>query len=142
MGGRGAGKTRAGAEWVRERALGLHDGSGDRPPVRIALVGPTHAEARSVMVEGVSGLLALDWADGERPVFESSRRLLTWPNGSLAQIFTAEEPDGLRGPQFGAAWCDEVCKWRYARQTWDMLQFGLRLGERPRRWQPCTNEAG
>ena len=132
MGGRGAGKTRAGAEWVRERALGLHDGPFDKPPLRIALVAPTYAEARSVMVEGVSGLLSLNWGDDERPVFESSRRLLTWPNGSQAQIFTAEEPDGLRGPQFHAAWCDELAKWRHARATWDMLQFGLRLGETPR----------
>lgn len=106
MGGRGAGKTRAGAEWVRERALGLHDGARDKPPVSIALVGPTQAEVRSVMVEGVSGLLSLNWDDGDRPVFESSRRLITWPNGSQAQIFTAEDPDGLRGPQFHAAWCD------------------------------------
>lgn len=106
MGGRGSGKTRAGAEWVRERALGLHDGVGDKPPVRIALVAPTLVEARSVMVEGVSGLLALDWAAEERPVFEVSRRLITWPNGSQAQIFSAEEPDSLRGPQFHAGWCD------------------------------------
>ena len=78
IGGRGAGKTRAGAEWVRERALGLHDGAGDKPPVNIALVGPTYAEARSVMVEGVSGILSLNWSDGDRPMFESSRRLITW----------------------------------------------------------------
>jgi phage terminase large subunit-like protein len=106
MGGRGSGKTRAGAEWVRERALGLHDGAGDKPPLRIALVAPSLIEARSVMVEGVSGLLSLDWAEADRPVFEASKRLITWPNGSQAQIFSAEEPDSLRGPQFHAGWCD------------------------------------
>ncbi len=132
MGGRGAGKTRAGAEWIREHALGSHDGRNDKPPLRLALVAPTYGEARSVMVEGVSGLLSLDWADHERPEFEPSKRMLTWPNGTVAQIFTAEEPDGLRGPQFHAAWCDELAKWKNLQTTWDMLQFALRLGQRPR----------
>jgi phage terminase large subunit-like protein len=128
LGGRGSGKTRAGAEWVRkltERAVAVST------PVRIALVGPSYAEAREVMVDGVSGLNALRWR-GERPQFISSRRLLTWSDGSTAHLFSAEDPEELRGPQFDAAWCDELGKWRNAQDTFDMLQFGLRLGERPR----------
>jgi phage terminase large subunit-like protein len=124
LGGRGAGKTRAGAEWVR--ALALAD-----PKARIALIGETEHEAREVMVEGVSGLLAVH-ARGERPDWVSSRRRLHWRNGAVAQVFSAEEPDALRGPQFSAAWMDELAKWRHAEATYDMLQFGLRLGERPR----------
>jgi phage terminase large subunit-like protein len=130
LGGRGAGKTRAGAEWVRAAALGLppHDG---KPVGRIALVGETEHEAREVMVEGVSGLLAVHHRS-ERPAWISSRRRLEWANGAVAQIFSADDPDSLRGPQFAAAWADELAKWRYADATFDMLQFGLRLGERPR----------
>ena len=129
MGGRGAGKTRSGAEWVRAQALGIEP-LGERPVARIALVGETIADVRSVMVEGVSGLLSVH-APHERPVYEPSKRQLTWPNGAIAQLFSAEDPDGLRGPQFGAAWCDELAKWRYADKTWDMLQFALRLGAAP-----------
>ncbi len=130
LGGRGAGKTRAGAEWVRGQALGIEPFA--REPVgRIALVGETHHDARSVMVEGVSGLLAIHPA-GERPAFYASRGELVWPNGAIAQLFSAEDPDALRGPQFGAAWCDELAKWRRTREVWDMLQFGLRLGDMPR----------
>ncbi len=129
LGGRGAGKTRAGSEWIRARALGLAPAHG-RPARRIAIVGETIGEARAVMVEGVSGLLAIHPAH-ERPTFEPSNHRLVWPNGSVAQIYSAENPQGLRGPQFDAAWCDEIAKWRNARQTWDMLQFGLRLGELP-----------
>ena len=130
LGGRGAGKTRTGAEWVRGMALGL-PGFSKRPMTRIALVGETLEDVRSVMIEGESGLLAIH-PKHERPHFESSKRLLTWPNGSIAQMFSGNRPDGLRGPQFEAAWCDELCKWRYPQETWDMLQFGLRLGEKPR----------
>jgi phage terminase large subunit-like protein len=130
MGGRGAGKTRAGAEWVRAMALGLWPGEGQRAE-RIALVAPTFDEARLVMIEGKSGLLAIH-PDGERPQYRPSRRELTWPNGTVAQIFSAEEPDGLRGPQFDAAWCDELAKWPRAEASWDMLAFALRLGESPR----------
>ncbi len=129
IGGRGAGKTRAGAEWVRAKALG-EPPIGRVPARRIALVGQTIADVRSVMIEGVSGLLAIH-GDADRPKFEPSKRLLTWPNGAVAQIFSADEPDGLRGPQFDAAWCDEVCKFRHANATWDMLQFGLRIGDHP-----------
>ncbi|MGD9866732.1 MAG: phage major capsid protein [Hyphomicrobiales bacterium] len=123
LGGRGAGKTRTGAEWVRARAK--------RAGERIALVGGTLGEVRSVMIEGVSGLMAVH-APGEHPKFEPSKRQLVWPNGAIAQMCSAEEPDGLRGPQFSSAWCDEACKWKHAAETWDMLQFALRLGDRPR----------
>jgi phage terminase large subunit-like protein len=122
LGGRGAGKTRAGAEWVNDRA---------RDPIRIGLVGATAADVRSVMVEGDSGILntAPGW---NRPTFESSRRRITWPSGAEATLFSAEEPDRLRGPQFHAAWCDELAAWERDQETWDMLQFGLRLGKHPR----------
>ena len=129
LGGRGAGKTRAGAEWVKAIALGIWEpfiGKAER----IAIVAPTFAEARLVMIEGKSGLLAIH-DENERPRFEPSKRQLTWPNGCVAHVFSAEEPDGLRGPQFDAAWCDELAKWKHAGAVWDMLQFALRLGERP-----------
>jgi phage terminase large subunit-like protein len=129
LGGRGAGKTRCGAEWVRAQAQGLSPLAA-APAQRIALIGPTIGQVRSVMVEGVSGLLSLH-AAGERPQFEPSLRRLVWPNGTVAEMFSAEQPDSLRGPQFDAAWCDELAKWRYPDATWDMLQFGLRLGEAP-----------
>jgi phage terminase large subunit-like protein len=124
LGGRGSGKTRAGAQWVRELAL-------KDPAARIALIGETKHDAREVMVEGVSGLLAVHRAD-ERPQWLPTRQRLEWRNGAVAQVFSAEEPEGLRGPQFSAAWLDELAKWRQAEATFDMLQFGLRLGERPR----------
>lgn len=130
LGGRGAGKTRAGAEWVRGVALGLAEFS-ERPLGRIALIGETHNDVREVMIEGVSGLLAIH-PRAERPNWIAGRRQLVWGNGAIAQIFSAEEPESLRGPQFDAAWCDELCKWRYADETFDMLQFGLRLGRNPR----------
>ena len=129
LGGRGAGKTRAGAEWVRAKALGIPP-VGERQATRIALVGETFADVRRVMIEGVSGLLAVH-ADDERPQYEASKLQLVWPNGSVAQIFSAESADSLRGPQFDAAWCDELAKWREPEAVWDMLQFGLRLGEHP-----------
>lgn len=130
MGGRGAGKTMTGAEWIRYQALGRQP-IATAPATRIALVGPSLREARAVMVEGVSGLLAVH-ADHERPEFYASLNKLVWPNGSIAQIFSAEDPESLRGPQFNVAWCDELAKWNNLRQAWDMLQFGLRLGHRPR----------
>lgn len=130
LGGRGSGKTRAGAEWVRAEAEALArcGGAGNG---RIALVGETLDQVRSVMVEGVSGLLAIHPPD-MRPRFEFSKRQLTWPSGVVAQIFSAEDPESLRGPQFAAAWLDEIAKWRRAEEAWDMLQFGLRLGPMPR----------
>ena len=130
LGGRGAGKTRCGAEWTRCQAQGLRP-LADAPASRIALIGPTIAQVRSVRVEGISGLLSIH-ADGGRPNFEPSLRRIVWPNGAIAEMFSAEQPDSLRGPQFDAAWCDELAKWRYPQETWDMLQFGLRLGEAPR----------
>ncbi len=130
MGGRGAGKTRAGAEWVRSLALG--PAAPDRARSgRFALVGETFGDVRDVMIEGVSGLLSVH-RDVERPDWKPSNRRLTWPNGAVAQVFSAEDPESLRGPQFEAAWCDEIGKWRHGGETWDMLQFGLRLGDHPR----------
>lgn len=130
LGGRGAGKTRTGAEWVRGLALG-YPGFADAPVGRIALVAETLDDARHVMIEGPSGLLSLK-PEGARPTWSPSLRKLEWPNGAVAQVFSAEDPDSLRGPQFEAAWADEVAKWRHVEETWDMLQFGLRLGARPR----------
>ena len=130
IGGRGAGKTRAGAEWVRAQALGLAP-LADGPVTNIALVGETEHDVREVMIEGVSGLLAVHRRD-ERPTWLPSRKRLEWSNGAVAYAFSAEDPESLRGPQFGCAWSDEMAKWRYAEATFDMLQFGLRLGSQPR----------
>ncbi|GGF53059.1 DNA-packaging protein [Azorhizobium oxalatiphilum] len=140
LGGRGAGKTRAGAEWVRGLALGRPP-FADRPVGRIALIAETMADVREVMVEGVSGLIAIHPA-GERPVFEATRRRLVWPNGAVAQGFSAEDPESLRGPQFEAAWLDELAKWRRGEATFDMLQFGLRLGDWPRQMVTTTPRPG
>jgi phage terminase large subunit-like protein len=129
IGGRGAGKTRAGAEWVRGIVAG--DAAFGAAAGRIALVGETLGDVRDVMIEGVSGVLAVH-PPRLKPVWKPSLRKLEWPNGALAQVFSAEDPESLRGPQFDAAWCDEIGKWRYAQETWDMLQFGLRLGAHPR----------
>jgi len=124
LAGRGAGKTRAGAEWIRflVEALGVK---------RVALVAPTAADARDVMVAGESGILAVSspWC---RPTYEPSKRRVIWPNGATATLFSAEEPDRLRGPQHEAAWADELCAWAKQEDTWAMLQFGLRLGSDPR----------
>jgi predicted phage terminase large subunit-like protein len=123
LAGRGFGKTRTLAEWVCEQAA-----SGQAS--RIALVAATAADARDVLVEGESGILAVapPWC---RPIYEPSKRRLTWPNGVIATTFSAEEPDRLRGPQHDAAVCDELASWSHP-ETWDMLQFGLRLGRKPR----------
>jgi predicted phage terminase large subunit-like protein len=124
LGGRGSGKSRAGAEWIRLRIRYSNH------PLRVALVAPSLQEARAVMVEGESGLLAVHPA-GDRPLYMPSRREIVFDNGSIAQLFSAASPDLLRGPQFHLAWCDELAKWRHAEKTWNMLQFALRLGERP-----------
>jgi phage terminase large subunit-like protein len=130
IGGRGAGKTRAGAEWVRAQALGLPPFATEKA-ARIALVGETEHDVREVMIEGVSGLLAVHgWH--ERPTWLPSRKRLEWSDGQIAQAFSAEDPESLRGPQFCCAWSDEMAKWRYAEAAFDMLQFGLRLGAQPR----------
>lgn len=130
LAGRGFGKTRSGAEWVRSIVCGrtpLSAGSHHR----IAIVAETAADARDVLVEGDSGILSVHPPDF-RPLYEPSKRRLTWPNGAVATLYNAVEPDQLRGPQHDAAFCDELAKWRYARETWDQLQFGLRLGNDPR----------
>ncbi|WP_391481900.1 DNA-packaging protein [Nereida sp. NH-UV-3] len=129
MGGRGAGKTRAGAEWVRsqvEGSLPLHSGKAKR----LALIGETYDQVRDVMVFGDSGILACSPPD-RKPEWLASKRKLVWPNGAEAQCFSASEPESLRGPQFDGAWVDELAKWKKARESWDMLQFALRLGECP-----------
>lgn len=126
MGGRGSGKTRAGSEWVQ----GLAAGKAARPGLRIALVAETLGDAREVMIDGVSGICRI--ARSNRPDFEASRRRLVWPNGTVAQIFSSEDPESLRGPQFDYAWCDELGKWKHGQETFDMLQFALRLGHHPR----------
>ena len=127
LGGRGAGKTRAGAAWVTGLVGGLRGIAAQRVG-RIALIGETMADVRDVMIDGPSGLLAVAPA-AERPQWKPSLRRLEWPSGAVAHAFSAEDPDSLRGPQFEAAWADELGKWRYAQETWDMLQFGLRLGD-------------
>lgn len=121
--GRGWGKTRTGAEWVRRQAEG-------RRCSRLALVTDTAADARDVMVEGESGILACSppWY---RPNYEPSKRRLTWPDGQVATLYSAEDPEQLRGPQHDGAWCDEIAKWKRP-ETWDNLMFGLRLGQDPR----------
>ncbi|MFN3936638.1 MAG: DNA-packaging protein [Gemmobacter sp.] len=130
MGGRGAGKTRAGAEWVRAEVEGSRPEDPGRSR-RVALVGETIDQVREIMVFGDSGILACSPPD-RRPVWEAGRRRLVWPNGAVAQVFSAHEPEALRGPQFDAAWVDELAKWKRAEEAWDMLQFALRLGSHPR----------
>ena len=129
LGGRGAGKTRAGAEWIRAMALGIEP-FAKQPAWRIALIGETFNDVREVMLEGDSGLLNIHPAH-QKPTYIASRKRLEWPNGAIAQLFSAEEPESLRGPQFHAAWCDEFAKWQYDEDVWDMLQFGMRLGDLP-----------
>lgn len=124
LAGRGYGKTRTGAETVRENVEAGAWG-------RVALVGPTAADVRDVMVEGESGLLAVS-PPGWRPEFVPSKRRLTWPNGAVAFTYSAEEPERLRGPQHDGAWGDEPAAWRYGKETFDNLRFGLRLGDHPR----------
>lgn len=125
MAGRGFGKTRAGAEWV-------HAVANARAGVRIALVGASIADARAIMIEGVSGLLAVARIHQQRVEWEPSLGRLKWPNGSRAHLFSGDHADGLRGPEHDFAWCDELAKWREAEEAWDNLQFGLRRGARPR----------
>ncbi|MFI0396295.1 DNA-packaging protein [Paracoccus jiaweipingae] len=129
MGGRGAGKTRAGAEWVRAQVEGPVAAAPGRAH-RVALIGETYDQVRDVMVFGESGILACSPPD-RRPVWEATRRRLVWANGATAQVYSAQEPEALRGPQFDAAWADELAKWKKASDVWDMLQFALRLGDHP-----------
>ncbi|WP_374620605.1 DNA-packaging protein [Devosia sp.] len=130
LGGRGSGKTRAGAEWVRGLAA-----AGVSP---IAIVGASMIEAMQVMVGGPSGILVSS-SDEERPRLVGQR--LLWPGGAEGLVLGAGDPERFRGPQFAAAWCDEVGKWRKPAATWDMLQFGLRLGDRPRQLVTTTPRA-
>lgn len=123
LAGRGWGKTRTGGEWVLDR---IEDGYR-----RIALVARTAADYRAVMVEGESGILNIA-PDHLRPVYEPSKRQLTWPNGAIATLYSSEKPDQLRGPQHDAAWADELAAWKRPQETWDQLMFGLRLGTDPR----------
>ena len=129
LGGRGAGKTRAGAEWVRAKVEGarpLDEGACRR----VALVGETIEQVREVMIFGDSGILACSPAD-RRPDWEAGRKRLVWPNGAVASIHSAHDPESLRGPQFDAAWVDELAKWKRGQEAWDQLQFALRLGQQP-----------
>lgn len=130
LAGRGFGKTRIGAEWVREMACGKTPMAKGRAR-RIALVAETAADGRDVLVEGDSGILKSHPREF-RPMYEPSKRRLTWLNGATATVYNGTEPDQLRGPQHDAAWSDEMAKWRYARETFDQLQFGMRLGSHPR----------
>ncbi|MEM6371519.1 MAG: terminase family protein [Pseudomonadota bacterium] len=129
MGGRGAGKTRAGAEWVRSMVEGSMPLQAGRAK-RVALVGETLDQVREVMIFGDSGILACSPSD-RRPQWQAGRKRLEWPNGAVATVHSAFDPEGLRGPQFDAAWVDEMAKWKKAQETWDMLQFALRLGDQP-----------
>jgi phage terminase large subunit-like protein len=122
LAGRGWGKSRTGAEWVREQVEKERAG-------RIALIAPTSADVRDVMVEGESGLLAV-FPPAERPHYEPSKRRVTFASGAIATTYSADEPDRLRGPQHDGAWADEIASWRYP-EAWDMLMFGLRLGDHP-----------
>lgn len=136
LAGRGFGKTRAGVEWIRGMVCGsspLAKGQARR----IAVVAETAADARDVLVEGESGLLSVHPPDF-RPKYEPSKRRLTWPNGAIATLYNGTEPDQLRGPQHNAALVDELAKYKYAQETWDMLQFGLRLGDNPRQMVTTT----
>ncbi len=130
MGGRGAGKTRAGAEWVRSMVEGPRPRDTGRAR-RVALVADTIEQAREVMVFGESGIIACSPWD-RRPDWVAGRKMLVWPNGAVAQIFSAHDPEALRGPQFDAVWADELAKWKRGEEAWDMIQFGLRLGDDPR----------
>lgn len=131
LAGRGFGKTRLGAEWARAQ---VKSGRG-----RLHLIAPTASDARDTMVEGESGLLAVCWSRDRtlagdplgRPQYEPSKRRLTWQNGAVATMFSAEEPERLRGPQAEVLWADELAAWKYLRETWDMAMFGLRLGDNP-----------
>jgi phage terminase large subunit-like protein len=123
LAGRGFGKSRMGAEWVRMKAREV-------PGCRIALIGETSADCRKVMIEGDSGILGISPPDF-MPEYSPTNRQLTWPNGSIAITYNATEPGQLRGPQHHFAWADELAKWDYMQDSWDQLQFGMRLGDHP-----------
>lgn len=132
LAGRGWGKTRSGAEWIRHKVKQGHK--------RLAFVAPTNSDIRKTMVEGESGLLNISWSGDKtyrngkmgKPEWSPTNRQLKYANGATVDCFSAEDPERLRGPQFEAAWCDELCAWNNAQMTWDMLMFTLRLGKHPR----------
>ena len=140
MAGRGFGKTRAGAEWVWDRARELvpdEKGQGGR----IALVGATIDEVVRIMIEGESGLTSVA-RTGEWARWRPSRGLVEFSSGATGFVYSAERPQSLRGPQHHAAWCDEIAKWPHGDETWDNLMLGLRLGEGPRTVVTTTPKAG
>jgi len=130
LAGRGTGKTRSGSEFIRSEVCGRTPLAKGRCR-RIAIIGETSKDVRDVIVEGDSGILKCHPKDF-RPRYKPSTASLEWPNGAIATLYNGTEPDQLRGPQFDLAWADELAKWRYAQEAWDMLMFGLRLGEHPR----------
>jgi len=121
LAGRGWGKTRTGAEWSIDKA---------RTQERGALIGPTAADVRDILVEGESGILACAPAVF-RPEYQPSKRRLVYPNGAIQTLYSADEPDRLRGPQHHYGWFDELAAWRYMQAAWDMAQLGMRLGDHP-----------
>jgi phage terminase large subunit-like protein len=123
MAGRGWGKTRTGAEWIRNKVESGQAG-------RIALIARTSADVRTVMIEGESGLLAIFPPD-KKPIYQPSLRKITFHNGAIATTYSSQEPDMLRGPQHDAGWCDEPAAWVYAQDTYDNFRMGLRLGQNP-----------
>ena len=131
LAGRGFGKTRSGAEWIREQVK-----QGRK---RLAFVAPTNSDIRKVMVEGESGVMNISWEGDKtyrggkmgKPEWSPTNRQIKWENGATVDAFSAEDPERLRGPQFEAAWCDELAAWNNQQAAWDMLQFCLRLGKHP-----------
>jgi len=130
LAGRGFGKTRTGAETIRDLVCDPKDPKKPGRYKHVAIIGETAKDTRDVMVEGESGLIAVH-PKAFRPLYEPSKARLTWPNGARGTLFNATEPDQLRGPQFDLAWLDEMAKWKRADATYDMLQFCMRLGNRP-----------
>lgn len=130
LAGRGFGKSRTGSETIRQLVEGRTP-LGKGRYKNVAIIGETAADVRDVMIEGPSGILT-STPKAFRPLYEPSKRRLTWPNGATAGLYNATEPDQLRGPQFDLAWLDELAKWRYMQETWDQLQFGMRLGTDPK----------
>ena len=127
LAGRGFGKTKTGAAWVIAR---VHEARRKKSPIRIALIAETAADARDVLIEGESGIMQSSHPDW-MPIYQPSKRRLIWPDGTTATTFSGDEPGQLRGPQFHYAWVDEIAKYTYPDDTWDNLEFGLRLGDNP-----------